>query len=135
MKTSTLLKHIKNEAKYIRDNAPEEGLERLNRFLKTYKIAPSHSSECIYGVIFGYCFASEAVLFLSKAPTVFYSRICLPLKESFPTKRANFDPEEQKRPFTALELFINRERDQIPIITDYLLGKRKTLPLKISGND
>ena len=121
MISHNLKQRVLEELTLLKQHATTEEISLLNEI----PINPSSHEECIYGAMTGDCFSERAHELLSKCARPYSKSVDVLIPTKMGVKRWIKVREVKETFFSPVEYYIYQREENIPFLTDYLLGKRE----------
>ena len=121
MISHNLKQRVLEELTLLKQHATTEEISLLNEI----EINPARHDTCIYGAMTGSCFSDRAHELLSKCATPYSQTIYILKPTKMGVKRWMKVRERKETFYSPIEYYIYQRRKNIPLLTDYLLGKRE----------
>ena len=121
MISHNLKQRVLEELTLLKQHATTEEISLLNEI----DILPGSPSACIYGAMTGYCFSERAHELLSKCAQPYSESVGVFRPTKMGIKRWMKIREVKETFFSPVEYYIYQRQKNIPLLTEYLLGKRE----------
>ncbi len=121
MISHNLKQRVLDELTFLKQHATTEEISLLNEI----EINPSRHEECIYGAMTENFFSERAHELLSKCARPYSKTIDVFIPTKMGVKRWMRMREGDEAFFSPVEYYIYQRQKNIPLLTEYLLGKRE----------